>query len=236
MLRGALRLAAGTASLAAGGWCCGAAWRAGGAGSRPAAIRAVAERSPNFRDGVFVNVDPASAVQLRPRAAATAVSGSSWAAAAPRRPRRPFRWPRPASTFDGAAGSSRSAGSGTRRRCWRSTATACSPTRCGVSAAHPRIARARAYASAAGAAGGVAGRRRGGDQPRPLRPPRHRHRPRAGAQPVGAVRRAAGCGRPLARLGHSRASASSNSTGVSAPSWTSSPWSARRHGTSPGAF
>ncbi len=61
MLRGALRLAAGTATLAAGGWVLRAMHGAPAAlGADPAAIRAVAARSPHFRDGVFHNVDPAS--------------------------------------------------------------------------------------------------------------------------------------------------------------------------------
>lgn len=61
MLRGALRLAAGTASLAAGSWVVRALHGAPAAlGARPAAIRAMAEGSPNYRDGVFVNLEPAS--------------------------------------------------------------------------------------------------------------------------------------------------------------------------------
>ncbi len=61
MLRGALRMAAGTATLAAGGWALRALHGAPAAlGADPGAIRAVATRSPHFRDGVFHNVDPAS--------------------------------------------------------------------------------------------------------------------------------------------------------------------------------
>jgi L-ascorbate metabolism protein UlaG (beta-lactamase superfamily) len=61
MLRGALRLAAGTATLAAGGWVLRALHGAPAAlGADPAAIQGVADGSPNFRDGVFVNIDPAS--------------------------------------------------------------------------------------------------------------------------------------------------------------------------------
>jgi L-ascorbate metabolism protein UlaG (beta-lactamase superfamily) len=61
MLRGALRLAAGTATLAAGGWMMRALHGAPAAlGADPTAIRAVAARSPHFRDGVFHNVDPTS--------------------------------------------------------------------------------------------------------------------------------------------------------------------------------
>ena len=61
MLRGALRLAAGTVSLATGGWVLRALHGAPAAlGAQPSDIRAVAQRSPNFRDGVFVNLEPAS--------------------------------------------------------------------------------------------------------------------------------------------------------------------------------
>ncbi len=61
MLRGALRLAVGTVSLATGGWVLRALHGAPAAlGAQPADIRAVAERSPNFQDGVFVNLEAAS--------------------------------------------------------------------------------------------------------------------------------------------------------------------------------
>ncbi|WP_156628854.1 MBL fold metallo-hydrolase [Mycobacterium sp. 1274756.6] len=61
MLRAALRLTAGTATLAAGGWLMRALHGAPEAlGAGPAAIREVAEGSPNYVDGAFVNVDPAS--------------------------------------------------------------------------------------------------------------------------------------------------------------------------------
>ncbi|OMC51518.1 hypothetical protein A5747_22925 [Mycobacterium sp. IS-836] len=61
MVRAALRLAAGTATLAAGGWALRALHGAPAAlGAHPASIRAVVQRSPNYRDGVFVNIDPAT--------------------------------------------------------------------------------------------------------------------------------------------------------------------------------
>src|ERR1700734_3717809 len=61
MLRGALRLAVGTVSLATGGWVLRALHGAPAAlGAQPSNIRGVAERSPNFHDGVFVNLEPAS--------------------------------------------------------------------------------------------------------------------------------------------------------------------------------
>ena len=63
--RAAVRLAAGTASLAAGGWVLQALRDTPAAlGANPAAIRAVVEGSPNYRDGVFHNLEPASALRL----------------------------------------------------------------------------------------------------------------------------------------------------------------------------
>jgi L-ascorbate metabolism protein UlaG (beta-lactamase superfamily) len=65
MLRRALRLAAGTATLATGGWVVRAIHGAPAAvGAHLAAIRAVANRSPNYRDGVFVNLDPAAVFNM----------------------------------------------------------------------------------------------------------------------------------------------------------------------------
>src|SRR6201996_5733705 len=61
MLRGALRLAVGTVSLATGGWVLRALHGAPDAlGAQPSDIRSVADRSPNFHDGVFVNLEPPS--------------------------------------------------------------------------------------------------------------------------------------------------------------------------------
>lgn len=63
--RAVVRLAAGTASLAAGGWAMQALREAPAAlGSGPAAILAVTKDSPNFRDGSFHNIEPASALKL----------------------------------------------------------------------------------------------------------------------------------------------------------------------------
>jgi len=65
MLRGALRLAAGTASLAAGSLLVRTLHGAPAAlGADPAMIRAVAQGSPNFHEGVFVNLDPASIYKM----------------------------------------------------------------------------------------------------------------------------------------------------------------------------
>jgi L-ascorbate metabolism protein UlaG (beta-lactamase superfamily) len=65
MAWGSLRLAAGTASLAAGSWLLRALHGAPSAlGADPASIREVAGHSPNYRDGVFVNLDPVSGVKM----------------------------------------------------------------------------------------------------------------------------------------------------------------------------
>ncbi|WP_343602014.1 MBL fold metallo-hydrolase [Mycobacterium sp.] len=65
MLRGALRLATGTATFAAGGWALRALHGAPAAlGAGPSEIRAVADGSPHCRDGVFVNLEPGSLLNL----------------------------------------------------------------------------------------------------------------------------------------------------------------------------
>jgi L-ascorbate metabolism protein UlaG (beta-lactamase superfamily) len=65
MTRSALRFGFGTASLLAGGWVLRALHGAPLAlGAMPAEINAVAKRSPNFRDGVFVNAEPAATISL----------------------------------------------------------------------------------------------------------------------------------------------------------------------------
>ena len=65
VVRAALRFGFGTASLLAGSWVLRALRGAPAAlGASPAEIEVVARRSPNFRDGAFVNVDPASGISL----------------------------------------------------------------------------------------------------------------------------------------------------------------------------
>jgi L-ascorbate metabolism protein UlaG (beta-lactamase superfamily) len=65
VLRGALRVAAGSATVAASGWMLRALHGSPAAvGAGPAEIQAVAQRSPNYHDGVFNNIDPASNVSL----------------------------------------------------------------------------------------------------------------------------------------------------------------------------
>jgi len=63
--KAALRVAAGSASLAAGGWALRALRDTPAAlGAGPGAIRAAASGSPNFSDGVFHNLEPSSAFRL----------------------------------------------------------------------------------------------------------------------------------------------------------------------------
>ena len=63
--KAAVRLAAGTVSLAAGGWALRALRDTPAAlGAGAAAIRAVAEGSPNYRGGVFRNLEPSAAIRL----------------------------------------------------------------------------------------------------------------------------------------------------------------------------
>lgn len=65
MLRAALRIGFGTASLLAGGWLLRALQGAPAAlGASPAEIERVARRSPNYRDGAFVNLEPASMMSI----------------------------------------------------------------------------------------------------------------------------------------------------------------------------
>ncbi|WP_409428430.1 MBL fold metallo-hydrolase [Mycobacterium sp. SMC-11] len=65
MLRGALRLAGTTASLAAGGWTLRALRGTPAAlGAAPTAINAVATRSSNYRDGIFHNIERAAMVNM----------------------------------------------------------------------------------------------------------------------------------------------------------------------------
>ncbi|AZP81994.1 hypothetical protein CDQ89_15885 [Mycobacterium avium subsp. paratuberculosis] len=64
-MRGTLRLVAGTASLAAGGWLVRALHGAPDAlGADPASIATVTSGSPHFRDGAFVNLEPASEIKM----------------------------------------------------------------------------------------------------------------------------------------------------------------------------
>ena len=65
MLGAALRFAVGTATVATSGWVLRALQGSPSAvGARPDEIHPVAKRSPNYRNGAFVNIDPASAVNL----------------------------------------------------------------------------------------------------------------------------------------------------------------------------
>ena len=63
--KAAVRLAAGTASLAAGGWALRTLKGTPAAlGASAVAIRKAADRSPNYRDGVFHNLESSTAIQL----------------------------------------------------------------------------------------------------------------------------------------------------------------------------
>ena len=65
MWRAALRFGFGTGSLLVGGWVLRAARdRPATLGAPPADIRPVAERSPHYSDGAFVNIDPASTLTM----------------------------------------------------------------------------------------------------------------------------------------------------------------------------
>ena len=65
VLRAALRFGFGTATLLGGSWVLRAVHGAPAAlGAGPGEIHAVAQGSPNYRDGAFVNIDPASPVSL----------------------------------------------------------------------------------------------------------------------------------------------------------------------------
>lgn len=65
MLGSALRFAVGTATVAASGWVLRALQGSPAAvGARPDEIRPVAKRSPHYQEGVFVNVDPASMMEV----------------------------------------------------------------------------------------------------------------------------------------------------------------------------
>ncbi|MGE0777988.1 MBL fold metallo-hydrolase [Mycolicibacterium sp.] len=65
LARAALRLGVGTASLVAGGWVLRALQGTPASlGAAPAEIAPVARRSPNYRDGKFVNLEPPSGITM----------------------------------------------------------------------------------------------------------------------------------------------------------------------------
>ena len=116
VVRAALRFGFGTASLLAGGWVLRALHGAPAAlGATPAEIEAVARRSPNYQDGVFVNIDPASGISLdseEQRKIVWDLIGSRDAAKPPRADTAGDRGRRPLPPRRG----SRSAGTATPRR------------------------------------------------------------------------------------------------------------------------
>ncbi|CKM34585.1 Conserved exported protein of uncharacterised function [Mycobacterium tuberculosis] len=135
MVRRALRLAAGTASLAAGTWLLRALHGTPAAlGADAASIRAVSEQSPNYRDGAFVNLDPASMFTLD-REELRLIVWELVARHSASRPAAPIPLASP-NIYRGDASRLAVSWFGTRRRCWKSTATGCLPIRCGAIGAH----------------------------------------------------------------------------------------------------
>lgn len=92
MLGEAVRLIGGTAAIVGGGWALRALQGTPSAlGASPVEIGAVAKRSPNYRDGVFVNLEPASETSLSREEQFLLlrdVVGNGPA----QRPRRTYRW------------------------------------------------------------------------------------------------------------------------------------------------
>ena len=102
--KAALRFAAGTASLAAGGWVLRALRDTPAAlGAGPAAIRPVADGSPNYRDGVFHNLEPSSALRLDAEENRM-VLFEMFASRSGACPQAPSRWPSRAPRGEPAAG------------------------------------------------------------------------------------------------------------------------------------
>ena len=201
VVRAALRFGFGTASLLAGGWLLRALHGAPAAlGATPAEIQKVAQRSQNYQDGVFVNIDPASTISLDHEQQWLLVRelvGSRDAA----RPGGPIPLAQ-AAPADAAAGAAVGVLVRPLERAHRDRRLP-RPRRPGVESPVLAVAHGGPAADArgAGCAGGAARRRCGTDQPRPLRPPRHRHDHRAGPYPACAVRRPARRGRPPAQVG-----------------------------------
>ncbi|EUA50876.1 hypothetical protein I552_1817 [Mycobacterium xenopi 3993] len=83
----------------------------------------MAERSPHFRDGAFVNIDPASLFSLD-REQQQLILREIIGGLAATRPPVPIPLARPGVIDSGRAGW-RSPGSATPPRCWRSTVTGC---------------------------------------------------------------------------------------------------------------
>ena len=203
MLGAALRIGFGTATLLAGGWALRALQGTPSAlGAPPVEIDGVAKRSPNYRDGVFVNLEPASPVSLTRQEqfllVREVIGGSS---------RQQPSEPVPLVTPDP------SLAAGDLAVTWYGHSSAvieidgyrvladpvwsdrCSPSRTvGPQRLHPVPA----------PAGGAARDRRGDHQPRPLRPPRHRHDQAVGTHSAGQVLRAARHRCPSAVLAHPR--------------------------------
>ncbi len=150
-MRGTLRLVAGTASLAAGSWLVRALHGAPDAlGAHPASIAAVAAGSPNYRDGVFVNLEPDSDIKMdreQLRLVAWELIGNRGGS----RPKGTIPLASPGildtdpsrlavSWFGHSTALLEIDG---YRRCWRSTVTGCSRIRCGATGVRRRTSSAR---------------------------------------------------------------------------------------------
>ena len=137
----AVRLRDGHRCWAAAGCCahCRALRRR--VGARPGEIRAVAQRSPNYHDGVFVNVDPASPINLDREQQRLLIRELVGSRSEDGRA-NPSRWPRRRRPTPHRR-AWRPAGTATPPRWSRSTATGCSPTRCGADAVRRRGSSAR---------------------------------------------------------------------------------------------
>ena len=104
MLRAALRFGFGTASLLAGSWVARALHGAPAAlGAGPGEIHAVAQGSPNYRDGSFANIDPASTVSMD-REQQRLLIGEFFGARTARRPPGPIPLAAPAQADAAPAG------------------------------------------------------------------------------------------------------------------------------------
>ena len=203
---------------------------------RPAEIDAVARRSPNYQDGVFVNLEPAIDGQPRPAGAVTARPRGDRLARAPAAGRTRSRWSRPTRASprrDLAVSWYGHSSAVIEIDGYRVLADPVWSDRCSPS----QTVGPRADARGARAAGGAARDRRG-------RSSATTTTTTSTSTPINGlartqratVRRAARASARTCASGASPPTASSNSTGTRAPASATSPWCAPRRGTSPVAF